>query len=221
MKILLAEDEQDLREVIEAFLTMEGYVVDTAENGREAVDRAAESAYDAIVMDIMMPVMDGIAAMQEIRGAGDTTPAIFLTAKSQVEDRIEGLDAGADDYLTKPFAMKELSARVRALTRRKRDYRPRSRVFSDLELDADRAELKSHNSIGLAAREVRMMELLMANTDREISTEEFLKEVWAGEDTKKDVVWMYISFLRRKLQSVGAAAEIAGEKNGSFRLVQR
>ena len=143
MKILLAEDELDLREVVTAYLEYQGYHVTAVTNGAQAVEKAAADAYDAIVMDIMMPVMDGIAAMRAIRAAGNTVPAIFLTAKSQVADRVEGLDAGADDYLTKPFAMEELHARLRALYRRKREYKVRTLSFGNLELDTEASELRA------------------------------------------------------------------------------
>lgn len=218
MKILLAEDEDDLREVTSAFLELKGYTVDTAQNGAEAVEKAGMSAYDAIVMDIMMPVKDGITAMKELREKGDTTPAIFLTAKTEVSDRIEGLDAGADDYLTKPFSMDELTARLRALYRRKREYRLKSMTFGNVELDTETAQLKAGNSIGLAVKEVRLMEFLLSNVDRELSTEEILHEVWDQEGTGKDVVWMYISFLQAKLKSINADIRIDGEKNGSYRI---
>lgn len=218
MKILLAEDEDDLREVTSAFLELKGYTVDTAQNGDEAVEKAGMSAYDAIVMDIMMPVKDGISAMKELRAKGDTTPAIFLTAKTEVSDRIEGLDAGADDYLTKPFSMDELSARLRALYRRKREYRLKSMTFGNVELDTETAQLKAGNSIGLAVKEVRLMEFLLSNTDRELSTEEILREVWEQEGAGTEVVWMYISFLQAKLKSINADIRIDGEKNGSFRI---
>ena len=218
MKILLAEDEDDLREVTSAFLELKGYLVDTAENGAEAVEKATANAYDAIVMDIMMPVMDGITAMKELRAKGDTTPAIFLTAKTEVSDRIEGLDAGADDYLTKPFAMEELTARLRALSRRKREYRLKSMTFGNVELDTEQAQLKAGNSIGLAVKEVRLMEFLLANSDRKLTTEEIFGEVWAGEDAKLEGVWMYISFLQAKLKSINADIEITGEKNGTYQI---
>ena len=152
---------------------------------------------------------------------GNTTPAIFLTAKTEISDRVAGLDAGADDYLTKPFSMEELSARLRALNRRRRDYKVRNLAFGNVGLDTELAELSAQNSIGLALKEVRLMELLLSNTDKELSTEEILNEVWTGEDAKPDVVWMYISFLRAKLESISANITIAGDRNASFQLVQK
>lgn len=216
MKILLAEDENDLREVVKEFLEYQGYYVDAVPNGEQAVDKLSNDAYDAVVMDIMMPVMDGITAMKTIREKGNTVPAIFLTAKSEVSDRVDGLDAGADDYLTKPFAMEELSARLRALVRRKRDYKTPVIHFSNIELDTESSELRAHNTIALALKEVRLLGFLLSNPGRDITTEEIISEVWPGEDVGEDAVWMYISFLKAKLESVKANAAILGEKGGTY-----
>ena len=218
MKILFAEDETDLREVVTAYLEYQGYHVDAVSNGREAAEKAATDAYDAMVMDIMMPEMDGVSAMRQIRESGNMTPAIFLTAKAEVADRVEGLDAGADDYLTKPFAMEELSARLRALGRRKREYRARQLSFGNLVLDFEASEIKAQNAIGLAHREVSLLCCLLSNTDREMTAEELLKEVWNHESADADTVWMYISFLRAKMQSIQANVTIEGDRDHPFRL---
>ena len=218
MKILLAEDELDLQEVVVAYLEYQGYHVIAVDNGAQAVEKAATDAFDAIVMDIMMPVMDGIAAMKRIRASGNTAPAIFLTAKAEVSDRIEGLDAGADDYLTKPFAMDELSARLRALNRRRRDYKVRTLSFSNLELDTEASELRAHNTIGLALKEVRLLSCLLSNADRTMTAEELLSEVWPGEGASAEAVWMYVSFLNAKLQSVRASATIDGDMTHPYRI---
>ena len=218
MKILLAEDENDLREVVTAYLELQGYYVVSAPNGAEAVEKLSSDAYDAVVMDIMMPVMDGVAAMKQIRRSGNTVPAIFLKAKSEVSDRIEGLDAGADDYLTKPFAMEELSARIRALYRRKRDYRVKSFSFANLELDAETSELRAHNTIALSLKEVRLLSCLLSNTGRCMPAAELLSEVWSGEDASPVVLQMYVSFLNAKLMSVKAAAVINGDTESGYRI---
>ena len=218
MKILFAEDEMDLREVVSAYLEYQGYTVIAVCNGQEAVKKAKTDAFDAVVLDIMMPVMDGITAMRRIREAGNLSPAIFLTAKSQVSDRVEGLDAGADDYLTKPFAMEELSARLRALERRKRDYKARSLSFGNIELDTEASELRARNTISLAYKEVRLLECLITNSEREIQAAELLREIWAGEDADVDTVWMYVSFLQAKLQSVQANVVISGDRGHSYQL---
>ena len=218
MKILLAEDENDLREVIVDYLEYQKYNVVAVENGSKAVEKLASDAFDAVVMDIMMPVMDGVTAMKKIREAGCTIPAIFLTAKSEISDRVEGLDAGADDYLTKPFALEELGARLRALGRRKRDYKTRKFSFGNMELDTETSELRAHNSIALAQKEVRLLGFLLSNSDRDVSSEEILSEVWRGEDASPDIVWMYISFLNAKLRSVKADAKICGDAATGYRI---
>lgn len=218
MKILLAEDENDLRDVVCAYLEMQGYRVEAVANGQEAADRAASGNYDAIVLDVMMPVMDGVTALRHIRANGNTAPALFLTAKAEVSDRVAGLDAGADDYLTKPFAMEELSARIRALGRRKRDYKVRIQTFGNLILDTETAELKAENTIGLAHKEVSLLSCLMSNADREMTVRELRDEVWPNEDADDDLVWMYVSFLQAKLQSVRSNVVIAGDRTRAFRL---
>lgn len=220
MKILFAEDENDLREVIKKYLEFQGYYVDAVTNGSQAVDKLSKDAYDVIIMDIMMPVMDGVTAMKKIREAGNTIPAIFLTAKSEVSDRVEGLDAGADDYLTKPFAMQELSARLRALYRRKRDYKTRTFTFGNLELDTESSELRAHNTIALSQKEVRLLCCLLLNSDKNMTADELLLDVWSGEDTSPDIVWMYISFLNDKLKSVKANAQINAYDSSSYRITE-
>ena len=218
MKILLAEDELDLREVVTAFLKLQGYHVTAVENGAEAVEKAHSDAYDALVLDVMMPVMDGVAAMKKIREMGITVPAIFLTAKAEVSDRVEGLDAGADDYLTKPFAMEELSARLRALYRRKREYRTPLLSYGNVELDTEQSELTAHNTISLALKEVRMLAYLMSHAGETITAQELSEEVWPNERASAELVWMYVSFLRGKLQSVRANVTIDGDRKHPFRL---
>ena len=220
MKVLFAEDENDLREVIKKYLEFQGYYVDAVADGSQAVDKLSKDAYDVIIMDIMMPVMDGVTAMKKIREAGNTIPAIFLTAKSEVSDRVEGLDAGADDYLTKPFAMQELSARLRALYRRKRDYKTRTFTFGNLELDTESSELRAHNTIALSQKEVRLLCCLLLNSDKNMTADELLLDVWSGEDTSPDIVWMYISFLNDKLKSVKANAQINAYDSSSYRITE-
>ena len=221
MKILLAEDETDLAEVVSAMLTHSGYSVDTVANGLEAVEKTKSDAYDAILLDVMMPVMDGLTAVKEIRKDGNTTPVLFLTAKTEVDDRIAGLDAGADDYLTKPFAMGELLARVRAMTRRHGQYTSSIVTLQDLTLDTSKSELTCRNSISLAVREARLMEQFMNHPNIAFSTEELLEKFWKNEDgADGEAVWMYISFLRNKLKSVGSSLVISGESGGAYVLTQ-
>ena len=219
MKILLAEDEEDLARVQKAMLEHSGYAVDRAANGAEAVELAEKNAYDAMILDVMMPVTDGITALKTMRAAGNNTPALLLTAKSQIQDRVTGLDAGADDYLTKPFAFPELLARLRSMTRRRSAYTKTKYEVGNVTLDTESAELSSVNSISLSARETRLMEYFMLNPKKHVSTEEIFERVWSDDpDAKTDVVWVYISFLRSKLKSIGASVIIDGDRGGSFEL---
>ena len=218
MKILFAEDEKDLQEVVTAYLEYQGYHVTAVDDGAAAVRKAAEDAFDALVLDVMMPVMDGVAALKEIRKAGNTVPAIFLTAKSQVSDRVEGLDAGADDYLTKPFALEELCARLRALYRRRREYKVRTLTFGNIELDTEQSELKARNTIGRSFKEVRLLSCLISRAREPVTVQELLDEVWHGEDVSADMVRMYIAFLEGKLQSVQAQVTIDSDGDQTFTL---
>jgi DNA-binding response OmpR family regulator len=218
MKVLFAEDEADLQDVVSEYLKYQGYHVTAVNNGAEAVEKAKTDAFDAMVLDVMMPVMDGITAIKKIRELGNTSPAIFLTAKSQIEDRIEGLDAGADDYLTKPFSMEELSARLRALYRRKRDYKLRRLSFGNMELDTEQSELKAVNTISLAQKEMKLLSFLIDHSGEDMPADRLINEVWTDEEADTDILMMYISFLRGKLQSVQANVAIDGDKDASFRI---
>lgn len=216
MKVLFAEDELDLKSVVEEYLKYQGYNVTSVSNGAEALDKVYSDAYDVMVFDVMMPVMDGITAMKMIREMGDITPAIFLTAKSLVEDRIEGLDAGADDYLTKPFSMEELSARLRALCRRKREYKVRTFSFGNIELDTEQSELRAVNTISLSMKEMRLLGILIDHAGEEMTAGQLLDDVWPGENAGVDTVMLYISFLRGKLRSIQANVAIDGDKGTAF-----
>jgi DNA-binding response OmpR family regulator len=219
MKILLAEDTRDLNRVITVALQHEGYEVDPAYDGEEASERAFQNGYDLIVLDIMMPKKSGIEVLREIRSANNVTPVLLLTAKAEVDDRVSGLDAGADDYLTKPFAMKELLARVRAMTRRKAEYGAGELKFGDLTLDADKFELTSENSIRLSVKEYELLQTLILHPDRDLDTGYLLERVWNNApDATSDTVWLYISYLRGKLTSIASSVKILGERGGSYRL---
>lgn len=222
MKILLAEDEQQLSRVLETAMTHEGYQVDTAFDGQEAVDLAKENAYDLMILDIMMPVKTGIEALKEIRQTGNTTHVIMLTAMSEVDDKVTGLDAGADDYLTKPFSLKELLARLRSMSRRVATFTPNLLQIGQTSLNVGEHELISSNSIRLAGKESRMMEFLMLNAQKSLSTQEIFQHVWSkdeDEDLDEGFVWIYISYLRQKLKAIHADLAILGEEGGSFTLV--
>ena len=222
MKILLAEDEQQLSRVLETAMTHEGYQVDTAFDGQEAVDLAKENAYDLMILDIMMPVKTGIEALKEIRQTGNTTYVIMLTAMSEVDDKVTGLDAGADDYLTKPFSLKELLARLRSMSRRVATFTPNLLQIGQTSLNVGEHELISSNSIRLAGKESKMMEFLMLNAQKSLSTQEIFRHVWSkdeDEDLDEGFVWIYISYLRQKLKAIHADLAILGEEGGSFTLV--
>lgn len=222
MKILLAEDEQQLSRVLETAMTHEGYQVDTAFDGQEAVDLAKENAYDLMILDIMMPVKTGIEALKEIRQTGNTTHVIMLTAMSEVDDKVTGLDAGADDYLTKPFSLKELLARLRSMSRRVATFTPNLLQIGQTSLNVGEHELISFNSIRLAGKESKMMEFLMLNAQKSLSTQEIFRHVWSkdeDEDLDEGFVWIYISYLRQKLKAIHADLAILGEEGGSFTLV--
>lgn len=222
MKILLAEDEQQLSRVLETAMTHEGYQVDTAFDGQKAVDLAKENAYDLMILDIMMPVKTGIEALKEIRQTGNTTHVIMLTAMSEVDDKVTGLDAGADDYLTKPFSLKELLARLRSMSRRVATFTPNLLQIGQTSLNVGEHELISSNSIRLAGKESRMMEFLMLNAQKSLSTQEIFRHVWSkdeDEDLDEGFVWIYISYLRQKLKAIHADLAILGEEGGSFTLV--
>ena len=166
MKLLLAEDTHDLNRAISAVLTHEGYSVDSVYDGMKAYESIKENSYDGIILDIMMPKMNGLEVLTEIRKNRITTPVLLLTAKAEIDDRVNGLDAGADDYLTKPFAMKELMARVRSLTRRRNDYASRDLHFEDLILRADSFELSAQNTVRLSIKEFELMQTLILHAGK-------------------------------------------------------
>ncbi len=217
MRILLAEDEKALSDAEVMVLRHFGYEVDAAYDGAAALEMAEAGAYDCIVLDIMMPKMDGIEVLQKIRAAGNVTPVMMLTAKTEVDDRIGGLDAGADDYLTKPFAMGEFLARIRSMARRANAFTPKTLTVGRVTLKVEEQELSAESAIRLGSKETKLMKLFMQNEGKEISKEEILSHVWADEpDVPADIVWMYISFLKEKLAAVHGGLAILGEDGGPF-----
>ena len=218
MRLLLAEDEKELSNALVAVLKHSNYSVDAVYDGADALSYGLCENYDGIILDIMMPKMDGITALTILRESGDTTPVLLLTAKSEMNDKVTGLDAGADDYLTKPFVMVELLARIRSLTRRRGEYAPKKLTFGSVTLDVSGQELVSENSVRLAGMEASLMEFLMMNPNKSFTTEEIYSHVWKESGEGLDVVWIYISYLRNKLRSIVADVEITGEKGGSFTL---
>ena len=164
----------------------------------------------------MMPLLDGMTALRELRAAGDTTPVLLLTAKAEVDDRIEGLDAGADDYLPKPFAMGELLARLRSLTRRAEAYASAELSLGSVTLDVEKQELSAKSAVRLASKETQLMQYLMTNAGKRVTTSEIYERIWQDAEEGADIVWVYISYLRQKLKAIHGDIAIAGEPGGSY-----
>lgn len=221
MNILLAEDEKQLSRALVTAMQATGYHVDPAYNGQEAVDLAGQRAYDVIILDIMMPKLNGIEALKQLRQTGNKTYVIMLTAMAEIDDKVTGLDAGADDYLTKPFSLKELLARLRSLERRSEDYQEDVLNFADITLDNDEQRLESHNSISLSGKETKLLAYLMKNPGKAIESSILLDQGWDKDDEADETdLWIYISYLRQKLQAVNTHVTIVGEKGGPFTLSQ-
>ncbi|MBQ6734472.1 MAG: response regulator transcription factor [Lachnospiraceae bacterium] len=219
MRLLLAEDESELSRALVAILKHGGYTVDAVDNGTDALDYALMEEYDGIILDIMMPGMEGTEVLKKLRAKGKNTPALFLTAKSSVEDRIGGLDLGADDYLTKPFDMGELLARVRAMTRRgAASYTPPDLSCKNLTLKRASYELSTpkHDPVHLSGKEFQMMELLMESPGRVISSELFMDRVWPDGEAEDSVIWVNISNLRKKLSALDSKAEIKAKRGVGY-----
>ena len=218
MRILVADDEPEMTMVLEALLKREHYSVDVVHNGQDALDYGLAENYDCIVLDIMMPRLDGIQVLQALRAKNIATPVLLLTAKSQIEDRVTGLDSGADDYLPKRFDNREFTARVRALTRRGAEYTPSILTVGNVTLDCSNFELKCGSScIRLGNKEFQILELLMRQKGRLISTEQFMEHIWGYDSNAEiNVVWAYISYLRRKLGAVGANIRISARRGQGY-----
>ena len=219
MKLLLAEDTIDLNRVLTVALQHEGYAVDSAYDGEQALELVRKNGYDAMILDIMMPKKDGLTVLKELREHNIVCPVLLLTAKAEIDDRVAGLDAGADDYLTKPFSMKELLARVRAMTRRKTEYTAKKLQYGDFALNDENFELSCENAVRLSVKEFELMQALIVNQNVDVTTDYLLEHVWdADPDAGADTVWLYVSYLRGKLSSIASKVQILGEKGGSFRL---
>ncbi len=221
MKILLVEDEKDLSNVIVRVLNANKYDVDVAFNGLEAINRVHQSMYELIITDLMMPKMDGIQLVQQIRKEGNNTPILILTAKSQVDDKVEGLDAGADDYLTKPFSMKEFLARIRSLTRRKGDLLEPYKI-ENLELDHNTFEIRTpEGSLPLTDTEYRLFEYLLRNKNMVLSTERIMENIWGYDaEVEINVVWAYLSSLRKKLAQIKSDVTIKAMRGVGYKIVK-
>ena len=222
MKILLAEDTKDLNHAVTVLLQHEGFDVDTAFDGQQALDLIAEGGYDAVILDIMMPKVDGITVLTNMRQKHNMTPVMLLTAKTDIDDRVAGLDAGADDYLPKPFAMKEFLARVRALVRRGGgDDSAGTIMYAGLVLNGEALSLSSENTVRLSLKEYELMREFMKNPGRELATDYLLWKIWNNEkEADEDTVWLYVSYLKNKLRSIVTDVTITGDKGGTFTLTE-
>lgn len=223
MRLLYAEDEIEMAEAVSDYLVAQSFIVDTVYDGQEAYDYATVGNYDGIILDIMMPKRDGLDVLTELRRSGCTTPVLLLTAKTQVEDKILGLNIGADDYLAKPFDMGELVARIHAMLRRRAEYHPDQIHFGDLTLNQQTCELSGAGLVfALPRQEYRLMEILMQNSVAFMSTEDLFEKAW-GYDSEADtnMVWLYISYLRKRLCAMNSKVEIVTKRNIGYRLEYR
>lgn len=219
MKLLFAEDERSLSRAIVHILEKNCYSVDAVYDGQTALEYLENGDYDGVILDIMMPKMDGVTVLKAIRSQGNPVPVLMLTAKAEVDDKVLGLDSGADDYLTKPFDTKELLARIRAMTRGRHSV-DASLTMGNITLNRSNFELSSPTgSFRLANKEYQMMELLMANSRQLISSDRFLEKIWGPDsEVESSVVWVYISYLRKKLTALNANIAIKAVRNAGYLL---
>lgn len=221
MRILLCEDERELSDALSAILKHNNYSVDQVYDGLEALDYLEADNYDVVILDIMMPKLDGVEVLRRLRAGGSDIPVIMLTAKSQIEDKILGLDSGADDYLTKPFDSSELVARLRAITRRVSTALNSVLTLGNTRLDTASFVLSTEKAeITLTNKEFQMMEYFMLNSGNIISADSFMEKIWGYDsDTEINVVWVYISYLRKKLSSLDSNLKIKVSRNIGYSLV--
>lgn len=220
MRLLFAEDEKSLSRAITTILKKNHYEVDAVYDGEEALAYLECGTYDGAILDIMMPKKDGLTVLKEIRRQGNNTPVLILTAKAEIDDRVLGLDSGANDYLTKPFAAPELLARIRAMTRTQMTQNTASLSFGNLSLNQTSFELSSPSgSYQLTNKEFQLLELLMANPGQVISSDRLFEKIWGYEsDADPSVIWVYISYLRKKLTALNASVRIRAIRNAGYRL---
>ncbi len=220
MRLLLAEDEVELAKALAVILRHNNYSVDTVHNGEDALCYLENGDYDGAILDIMMPKLDGLSVLKRIREQGNGIPVLILTAKSEIDDRVQGLDAGADDYLTKPFAMKELLARVRAMLRRRTESVDTRLTFGDITLELSTSMLCClDEKVRLTNKEFQMLEMLITADGGIISVDKFMDKIWGYDsETEQNVVWVYVSYLRRKLVGLGTSVRIEAHRNLGYSL---
>lgn len=219
MRILYAEDEISLSRAVAKILEKNNYTVDVVHNGLDALDYLQNGNYDIAILDVMMPKMDGFTLLRKLRLSGSSVPVIMLTAKADIDDKVRGLDGGANDYLTKPFDTKELLARIRVLTR---GSKPTDSILQFGNISLDRATFSLSSPTGsfrLANKEFQMMEILMSNPQNLVSSELFMEKIWGYDaNAEINVVWVYISYLRKKLNALHANIQIRSARNAGYTL---
>lgn len=220
MRLLIAEDEKELARAIQVILENEAHVVDIVYDGADAYEFATLAEYDGIILDIMMPRLNGLEVLAKLRKEGLQTPILLLTAKTAVDDRIGGLDLGADDYLTKPFAMGELVARIRAMTRRKTVLHTSVLAFEDLNLDSERMRItKGKEEIKLAKKEFQILQLLMENPQKIFSAEQLIERIWGWDaDIEMNSIWVHVSNLRKKMAALEVHVKIVATRGIGYSL---
>ena len=223
MRLLLAEDDRDLAEALTVLLEKNQFSVDTVHDGADAYDYACAGNYDAVILDIMMPKMDGIQVLRKLRQDGVSTPVMMLTAKAEKDDRITGFNAGADDYLPKPFEPDELICRVRAMLRRSEDYKPTVLCYGDLQLNPDTGILScGERTVRLSGREFQVMELFLRSPKVVLSAERIMERVWGWDsEAEINVVWVHISNLRKKLRAIGSGVSISANRGLGYLLEEQ
>ncbi len=220
MRVLLVEDEKDLSKALSTLLQYNNYSVDAVYNGQDAIDFIQTGIYDCVILDIMLPKVDGLTVLERIRKCKNKVPVLLLTAKADIDDRCKGLDYGADDYLTKPFSTKELLSRLRAIIRRKNNSTDNYLQYGNVRLNIATYELSCGNTVTkLGSKEFQILEMLMHAPKNVISVDQFMTKIW-GFDSEAEisVVWTYISYLRKKLKAIGANIEIKANRNVGYYL---
>lgn len=220
MRLLLAEDEKALSRALVAILEKNGFSVDAVYDGTAALEHLETQVYDGAVLDVMMPGKDGISVLQALRGEGNMLPVMILTAKAEIEDKVRGLDSGANDYLPKPFDTRELLARIRAMVRVQNVQEDEIITAGNIRLDCSTLEMSSEtSSFRLSGKEFQMMKIFMTNADSRIPAEFFLEKIWdSNGDAENDVVWIYVSFLRKKLKALHASIGISAVGEEAYQL---
>ncbi len=220
MRLLFAEDDRDIFKAVQTLLERSGYSVDAVYNGQDALDYIEQADYDGVILDWMMPRLSGIEVLAQIRSNGITTPVLMLTARDAIEDRVEGLDTGADDYLPKPFAASELLARIRAMLRRKVDYQHDVIKYADIELDKSAMTITcGKKSVSLNNKAFQLIEMLVEHPGAVLSIDQIMERIWGWDsDAEVNVVWVNISFLRKKLSELGAHVKIKAVRGVGYSL---